>query len=98
MAAIAITDLPKDRALDRKAMSSIRGALSWVNAAFNVPVVPMPSVAPAFFQQVVNNTFYYIEEMVNHNQLVSVQNSGNNSPITAVLISSINNGGPRVQL
>lgn len=100
MAAITIADLPTNRALDGKAMSSVRGGLSWVNGAFPAFAPATPSVAPfaTFFQQVVNNTFYYVEEMVNHNQIVSVENSGNNSPITAVLISSINNGGPRLQV
>jgi hypothetical protein len=99
MAAITITDLPMDRGLDRKAMSAIRGAQSWVNGAFQVFTPPAVSVAPFvnFYQQI-TNTFYYVEEMVNNNQIVSIQSSGTNSPTTAVLISSINNGGPRLQV
>ena len=101
MAAITITDLPLDRGLDRKAMSAIRGAQSWVNGAFQLPALSTVSTSLApfvSFTQQITNTFYYVEEMVNNNQIVSIQSSGTNSPTTAVLISSINNGGPRLQV
>jgi hypothetical protein len=93
MAALIIADLPADRALDRAAMASIRGGLSWVNGAFALPVAP--SVMPAFNFLQINNiqNNLYVEEMVNHYQIVDIDNQGANSNITAVVISSLNNGG-----
>jgi hypothetical protein len=93
MAALIIADLPADRALDRAAMASIRGGLSWVNGAFALPVAP--SIVPAFNFLQINNiqNNLYVEEMVNHYQIVDIDNQGANSNITAVVISSLNNGG-----
>jgi len=93
MAALIIADLPADRALDRAAMASIRGGLSWVNGAFALPLAP--SVVPAFNFLQINNiqNNLYVEEMVNHYQIVNIDNQGANSNITAVVVSSLNNGG-----
>jgi hypothetical protein len=97
MAALIIADLPADRALDRAAMASIRGGLSWVNGAFALPLAP--SVVPAFNFLQINNiqnniqNNLYVEEMVNHYQIVDIDNQGGNSNITAVVVSSLNNGG-----
>ncbi len=93
MGALIIADLPADRALDRAAMAVVRGGLSWVNGAFALPVTPN---VPAWnFLQVnnVTNNLYMVEEMVNHYQIVNIDNQGANSNITAVVISSLNNGG-----
>jgi hypothetical protein len=88
MAAIKIKDLLTGRTLDGKAMSSVRGALGWVNGAFNLPASPIsPSFAPVLYQQIVNS--YYVEEMINNFQIVDINNSGANSNITAVIISSL---------
>jgi hypothetical protein len=93
MATITITDLPASRELDRKAMSSVRGALSWVNGAFRafLPVVP---ATPGFLSIVnlyqVNNTFV-AESMINQFQTVEINNAGDNSNITTVLISAPSN-------
>ena len=97
MAALIIADLPADRALDRAAMASVRGGLSWVNGAFALPL--MPSAVSAFNFLQINNiqnniqNNLYVAEMVNHNQIVDIKNQGANSNITAVVISSLNNGG-----
>lgn len=97
MAALIIADLPADRALDRAAMASIRGGLSWVNGAFALPLAP--SVVSAFNFLQINNiqnniqNNLYVEEMVNHYQIVDIDNQGANSNITAVVVSSLNNGG-----
>jgi hypothetical protein len=93
MAALIIADLPADRALDRAAMASIRGGLSWVNGAFALPVAP--SIVPAFNFLQINNiqNNLHVEEMVNHFQIVDIDNQGANANITAVVISSLNNGG-----
>jgi hypothetical protein len=97
MAHLIIADLPADRALDRAAMAVVRGGLSWVNGAF---ALPLPPSAPAFgalqvnnIDQTVNNNLYMVEEMVNHYQVVNIDNQGANSNITAVVISSLANGG-----
>lgn len=94
MAALMITDLPADRALDRAAMSSIRGGQSWVNGAFALPVSPSALPALNFFQvNNITNNLYVVEEMVNHNQIVAIDNAGASANITAVVVSSLNNGG-----
>lgn len=93
MAALIIADLRADRALDRAAMATVRGGLSWVNGAFALPLAP--SAVPAYNFLQVNNiqNNLYVEEMVNHHQIVDIDNQGANSNITAVVISSLNNGG-----
>lgn len=90
MATITITDLPASRALDRKAMSSVRGALSWVNGAFRafLPVLPATPSFGNFYQ--INNTFI-AENMINQFQTVEVNNAGDNASITTVLISAPSN-------
>jgi hypothetical protein len=88
MATITITDLPASRALDRKAMSSIRGALSWVNGAFRLPAIPAIPGFGNFYQ--INNTFI-AENMINQFQTVEINNAGDNANITTVLISAPNN-------
>jgi hypothetical protein len=89
MSLITIKDLRKDLALDRKAMSSIRGAggAPWV-FAFKPHQEAFSSfgVGPAVnLYQVTNNIF--AEQIVNKS--VNINNSGDNSTINAVLISSL---------
>jgi hypothetical protein len=91
MATITITDLPASRELDRKAMSSVRGALSWVNGAFRafLPAVPAAPLSIVNFYQV-NNTFV-AENLIAQFQTVEINNAGDNSSITAVLIGAPSN-------
>jgi hypothetical protein len=86
IAMITITDLPVSRALDVKAMSSLRGAdgAPWV-FAFQPPSAFVPSVTN-FFQ--INNNFTYIDKMVNQTTILNIENSGNNANLTAVLLGS----------
>ncbi|HSD55261.1 MAG TPA: hypothetical protein VLC47_13915 [Burkholderiales bacterium] len=97
MAALIIADLPAGRALDQAAMASVRGGLSWVNGAFALPLTPSAVSAYNFLQinNIQNNiqNNLYVAEMVNHNQIVDIKNQGASSNITAVVISSLNNGG-----
>jgi hypothetical protein len=88
MAAITINDLPKNLALDRQAMSSIRGAggAQWV--FFCSPPHATPSLGPTVNFYQVNNSFY-AEQMINQSQIVNINNSGANSNINAVLLSSL---------
>lgn len=89
MSAIAIKDLSKSIALDRKAMASIRGGdgAPWVFGAFQ-PFVEAASRMPGsiinLFQ---TNTFYTADRMTN--QFLNI-NAGSNSavgPITMVGIT-----------
>lgn len=88
MAAMTINDLPTNRALDRQAMSSIRGAggAQWV--FFCRPVDASPGFGPVVNFYQVNNSFY-AEQMINQSQVVNINNSGANSNINAVLLSSL---------
>jgi hypothetical protein len=98
MAVITLNDLPTNRALDRQAMLSIRGAggAPWVFGAFRPFVRAIPTAAPFvnFFQT--ENNFYqidnsvHLDQSVNQFQTVQINNSGNNSTINAVLVGSLN--------
>lgn len=90
MATISINDLPASYALDRKAMSRIRGAggAQWV-FWLRPFVAASPSQAPVINFYQINN---YADQMINQYQLVSVINSAPNSNLNvAVDASSVNN-------
>ncbi|MFC3109285.1 hypothetical protein ACFQAT_12480 [Undibacterium arcticum] len=90
MSAITINDLPTNRALDRKAMSSIRGAdgAPWVYGWISPFSPATTSLVPVVNFYQVNNSFN-IEKMINQSQTVNINNSGANSNINAVLLSSL---------
>ena len=100
MSAITINDLPTSRALDGKALSSIRGAnnglwtIGWIQPY--LPQVPSSPYFPVvnFFQvtntQVTNNVNnILVKEMNNLVQTVDINNSGATSTINAVLVGSL---------
>lgn len=89
MAAITINDLPANRDLDRQAMSAIRGAGGAPGVfAFRPYVEASPSVVPVVNFYQINNSFF-AEQMINQSQIVNINNSGANSNINAVLLSSL---------
>lgn len=94
MATIEINDLPLSRALDRQAMSALRGGFGEGNWVFgwmvpDQPSLPRPApIANNFFQT--NN---YIGQVVNQSQTLAISNSGSGSTITAVFIGSQGNAG-----
>jgi hypothetical protein len=97
MASITFSDLALSEALDRKAMRSIQGALSWVTDAFPFyfPQVAVPRGIQEFNNWVqVTNNYTYIGEMVNQTINVGITNSGNNSTNNAVLLTSLSNAKP----
>ncbi|MBS1191783.1 MAG: hypothetical protein H6R10_3575 [Rhodocyclaceae bacterium] len=72
MAAIAINDLPLSHALDRKALSAIRGGgAPWVFGWIR-PYIPAASgpVAPVYE---INN--FYADQIINQFQVVNIDNS-----------------------
>lgn len=90
MATITINDLPANRALDRKAMSAIRGAggapwvFGWIRPFIGDSAGQMPVIN--FYQ--INN---YADQMINQYQMVNVNNTGNNASLTVgVDESSVN--------
>lgn len=89
MSAITINDLPANRALDCKAMSSISGGngAPWVFGAFAPYSPAIPSLVPVVNFYQVNNSFY-VEKMINQSQTLNINNSGANSNINGVLLSS----------
>ena|SRR5262245_65588495 len=100
MPAITINDLPRSRALDGKALSSIRGANNalWT-AGWISPYIPQVASSPFFpavnfYQvtntQVINNVSnIFVKEMNNLFQTVDINNSGATSTINAVLVGSL---------
>lgn len=89
MAMITITDLPLSRALDVKAMSSLRGAggAQWVYA-FRPFVEPVAAIGSAVNYFQINNNYTYIDKLVNQTTVLNIENSGNNATLTAVLLGS----------
>lgn len=87
---ITITDLPVSRALDFQAMSSLRGGgAPWVIGAFRPFSPAAPSVMPAVFNYYeINNNFTFIDQMVNQTTILDINNSGDNSNVTAVLLGA----------
>jgi hypothetical protein len=82
MPAMTINDLPANRALDRKAMASIRGAggAGWVFGWIRPFVPDVPS-----FGQVVNfyqtNNIFIADQMNNQIMAIDVHNSAANATI-----------------
>lgn len=86
---ITITDLPVSRALDFQAMSSLRGGgAPWVFGAFRPFTPPVQSVLPVFNYYEINNNFTFIDKMVNQTTVLDINNFGDNSNVTAVLLGS----------
>jgi hypothetical protein len=92
---IAISDLPLSRALDVRAMSSLRGGIGsglWTVGAFRPFVEPVASQPSAVnFFEITNNTTF-IGQVVNNFTVFDVNNSGNNSTVTALLIGNAQGG------
>jgi hypothetical protein len=85
MTAITINDLHEIRALDRKAMSFIRGAgAPWVYGWIQPFVPASPSFGPVINFYQINNTFN-ADQMINQFQTVEVSNSGANSNVNVTV-------------
>ena len=93
MASITINDLALTAALDRKAMLSIQGAggAPWVIGAFRPFVPSAPSVGPMVNYFQITNNYLHVDQMVNQFTTVDINNSGANSSINAVLLTSLDN-------
>jgi len=81
MATIAINDLPKNRALDRKAMSAIKGGgAPWVFGWIRPFVESSPSFGSTinFFQ---TNNIYVADQMNNQFQVIDIEASAANANI-----------------
>ena len=90
MATITVKDLPADKALDRKAMSVLRGGdgapwvFGWIQPYIDGPSGQMPVIN--FYQ--INN---FADQMINQYQTVSVNNTGANATLNvSVDESSLN--------
>ncbi|HEX7635310.1 MAG TPA: hypothetical protein VF427_08540 [Noviherbaspirillum sp.] len=84
MSTITIKDLRINRALDREAMSVIRGGdgAPWVFGWIRPFVAGAPSATPAINFYQINN---YADQMINQIQLVDINNTGANSNINVNL-------------
>ena len=91
MAMITITDLPMSRALDVHAMTSLRGAggAPWVFGVARPFAPPVESIVPSVNFYNVTNNFTFIDKVVNQFTTLDID-SGDNSPVTAVVINSLN--------
>lgn len=92
MAMITITDLPVSRALDVRAMTSLRGGLANGNWVFGTarPFAPaVSSIVPSVNFYNVTNNITFIDKMVNQFTTLDID-AGDNSPVTAVVINSLN--------
>jgi len=82
MASITVNDLSLNLALDRKAMTAIRGGggAPWVYGWIQPFVSDSPSIGPVVNLYEVSNNFY-ANQMINQFQSVDVRNTGSNSNI-----------------
>lgn len=81
MATIAIKDLPKNRALDRQAMSAIKGGgAPWVFGWIRPFVEAAPRIGPSinFFQ---TNNIYVADQMNNQFQVIDIDAAAANATI-----------------
>lgn len=92
MASLKIIDLDPSLALDYNSMRCIRGAGSgtWVINAFQPYFQPVASVVPSVSYYQITNNYTLVDKMVNQYTNVNVNNSGANSNINAVLLTSLN--------
>ena len=90
MTTLTIIDLALNQALDRQALSTLRGGgAPWV-FGWITPYTPQTTN----FAPMVNNFFQtnnYIGQLVDQSQSITINNAGNGSQITAVLIGSPGN-------
>jgi hypothetical protein len=87
---ITISDLPTSRALDVKAMSSLRGAggAPWVYA-FRPAIAATPSL-PMVVNHYETNNFTFVDKMVNQFTVLNIENSGDNATLTTVFLGAQN--------
>ena len=84
MATATIKDLPLSRALDHKAMSSLKGAgAPWVFGAFRAFVPESARIVPIvnFFQ---TNNFFVADQMNIQLQKIDINSSASNAVINVV--------------
>ena len=93
MAAITITDLHQDRALDCTAIARIRGAAGapfvygWIQP-YIPPHPAIPGLPVMNFYQINNTSIFYAEKLINQVQNIEINNSAPSSNITTVLIGT----------
>jgi hypothetical protein len=90
---ITISDLPTSRALDVRAMSSLRGAAGafgapWVHS-FRAPISASPSL-PMVVNHYETNNFTFVDNMVNQFTVLNIENSGDNANLTTVFLGAQN--------
>jgi hypothetical protein len=102
MAITTIVDLPSSRALDYKASLAISGAGAgdWSLGAFQPYIAPVALPGPTqvfnYFEQITNNNTTYVGQMVNQTTTVDINNTGANSSINAVLLTSLSAQPPKI--
>jgi hypothetical protein len=84
MATATIRDLPMSRALDYKAMSSVKGAggAPWVFGAFRAFVPESARIAPINFYQ--TNNFFVADQLNVQFQTIDIDSSASNAVINVV--------------
>ncbi len=87
---ITITDLPFSRALDFRAMSSLRGGAGapWVFGVARPFTEASPTVMPTMNYYQITNNYTFIDQLVNQTTVLDIANSGDNANITAVLVGT----------
>lgn len=90
MASITINDLPRERALDPKAMAAIKGAgAPWV-FGWIAPFVPGGrGLGPVVNFYQVNN--FHADQMINQFQIVDIRNSAPGAVINVALDENATN-------
>ncbi|MGV3652627.1 MAG: hypothetical protein ACO1N5_00280 [Noviherbaspirillum sp.] len=96
MATITIKDLPANRALDRKAMSAIRGCgAPWVFGWIRPHIAGNSGgAAPVFNFIEINNTFN-ADQMINQFQSIDIRNAAPNATIDVAVDGNASNAQGR---
>ena len=90
MSVITVKDLPTSSELDHHEMALIKGAgAPWIFGAFRSYQGESAGASPTVNNYYQIDNSIHADSMINQYQTVEINNTGNNSNINAVLVSSL---------
>ncbi len=90
MSVITVKDLSSSCELDRQEMALIKGAgAPWIFGAFRSFLGESASASPTVNNYYQIDNSIHADKLINQHQTVEINNTGNNSNINAVLVSSL---------
>ena len=90
MSVITVKDLSSSCELDHQEMALIKGAgAPWIFGAFRSFLGESASASPTVNNYYQIDNSIHADKLINQHQTVEINNTGNNSNINAVLVSSL---------